>query len=131
MRSDSPSRTAAYMALFRAIESSRPADSRLFHDPLALAFQDRRLRLAAVTARLPSLGRLVPWYIDRRSPGPRPSGVVGTRAVDDAVREALVGGALSSSFWEPATTPAPTERSPASCSGAPRCPGSGGSALRS
>jgi hypothetical protein len=36
------SRTAAYMALF-AIESSRPADSRLFHDPLAVAFLDRRL----------------------------------------------------------------------------------------
>jgi hypothetical protein len=79
------------MALF-AIESSRPADSRLFHDPLAVAFLDRRLRLAAVTARLPSLGRLVPWYIDRRWPGPRPSGVVRTRAVDDAVPEALVGG---------------------------------------
>src|SRR5215218_6765613 len=69
-----------------AIESSRPADSRLFHDPLAVAFLDRRLRLAAVMARLPSLGRLVPWYIDRRWPGPRPSGVVRTRAVDDAVR---------------------------------------------
>jgi methyltransferase (TIGR00027 family) len=92
MRSDSPSRTAAYMALFRALESSRPADSRLFHDPLAVAFLDRRLRLAAVTARLPMLGRLVPWYIDRRWPGPRPSGVVRTRAIDDAVREALVGG---------------------------------------
>jgi methyltransferase (TIGR00027 family) len=80
------------MALFRAIESSRPADSRLFHDPLAVAFLDRRLRLAAVTARLPMLGTLVPWYIDRRWPGPRPSGVVRTRAIDDAVREALVGG---------------------------------------
>jgi methyltransferase (TIGR00027 family) len=92
MRSGSPSRTAAYMALFRAIESSKPADERLFEDPLALAFLDRRLRVVGLAARLPILGRLVPWYIDHRWPGPRLSGVVRTRAIDDAVREALVGG---------------------------------------
>src|SRR5882672_5198829 len=92
MRSDSASRTAAYMALFRAIESSRPADVRLFDDPLAPAFLDRRLRIASLAARLPIAGKLVPWYIDRRWPGPRPSGVVRTRAIDDAVREALIEG---------------------------------------
>jgi methyltransferase (TIGR00027 family) len=92
MRGGTPSRTAAYMALFRAIESGRPAGERLFHDPLAPAFLDRRLRTAARAARLPIVGRLVPWFIDRRWPGPRPSGVVRTRVIDDAVREALVEG---------------------------------------
>ena len=92
MRSNSASRTAAYMALFRAIESSRPAAERLFDDPLAPAFLDHRLRMAAYAARLPIVGQFIPWYIDRRWPGPRPSGVVRTRAIDDAVRRALRNG---------------------------------------
>jgi len=80
------------MALFRAIESAKPPNMRLFEDPLAIAFLHGRLRIAALAARLPILARLVPWYIDRRWPGPRPSAVVRTRAIDDAVREALVDG---------------------------------------
>src|SRR5919201_1358617 len=92
MRRSAPSRTAAYMALFRAIESARPARERLFHDPLAGTFLDHRLRAAALAARLPIAGRLVSRYIDRRWPGPRPSGVVRTRAIDDAVSEALRAG---------------------------------------
>src|SRR5919201_6439860 len=92
MRRSAPSRTAAYMALFRAIESARPARERLFHDPLAGTFLDHRLRAAALAARLPIAGRLVSRYIDRRWPGPRPSGVVRTRAIDDAVRDALREG---------------------------------------
>lgn len=80
------------MALFRAIESSRPAGARLFRDPLATAFLDPGLRLAAGAAALPMVGRLVPAYIDRRWPGPRPSAVVRTRVIDDAVRGALAGG---------------------------------------
>jgi len=92
MRAATPSRTAAYMALFRTIESSRPAEERLFDDPLAAAFLDRRLRMAAGAARLPMIGKLVPWFIDRRWPGPRLSGVVRTRVIDDAVRRALTEG---------------------------------------
>jgi methyltransferase (TIGR00027 family) len=92
MDAGSASRTAAYMALFRAIESTRPADRRLFADPLAARFLHRRLRIAAFAARLPAIGGLVPWYIDRRWPGPRPSGVVRTRVIDDAVRDAVVAG---------------------------------------
>jgi methyltransferase (TIGR00027 family) len=92
MRAEAPSRTAAYMALFRAIESSRPPADRLFDDPLASAFLDRRLGLAATVARVPVVGRLVPSYIDRRWPGPRPSGVIRTRVIDDLVRDALAAG---------------------------------------
>jgi methyltransferase (TIGR00027 family) len=81
-----------YMALFRAIESAKPARKRLFADPLAAAFLNRRLRIAALAARLPGIGQLVPRYIDRRWPGPRPSGVVRTRVIDDAVRDAFATG---------------------------------------
>jgi methyltransferase (TIGR00027 family) len=80
------------MALFRAIESNRPASSRLFEDPLASAFLDRRLRWAAAAARF-SLGRaIVPWIIDRGWPGPRGSAVVRTRMIDDALAGALTAG---------------------------------------
>src|SRR2546428_12693772 len=92
MLAGTASRTAAYMALFRAIESSKPANKRLFADPLAVVFLDRRLRLAALASRLPLIGGIVPWFIDRRWPGPRPSGVVRTRVIDDAVRGALSAG---------------------------------------
>jgi methyltransferase (TIGR00027 family) len=92
MHAGTASRTAAYMALFRAIESARPAGKRLFADPFAAAFLDRPLRLAAFAARFPVVGELVPRYIDRRWPGPRPSGVVRTRVIDDAVRDALAEG---------------------------------------
>jgi methyltransferase (TIGR00027 family) len=80
------------MALFRALETTRPAPARLFADPLALRFLHGRLRAAARLAALPVLGRLVPAAIDRRWPGPRPSAVVRTRAIDDALRAALARG---------------------------------------
>lgn len=76
---DSASRTAAYMALFRALETRRRGG--LFRDPYAARFLPRRLRA-------------VPWlpgaalYIDRRWPGARTSAVARTRAIDDLLAEA-------------------------------------------
>jgi len=93
MRDGTASRTAQYMALFRALETIRPERERLFADPQAPAFLDRGLRAAVTAARVPLLGGLVPAYIDRRWPGPRASGVVRTRVIDDAVRAALDDGA--------------------------------------
>lgn len=87
------SRTAEYMALFRALETARPVAQRLFADPLAAAFLgDRRLRAAVAAARLPGVGALVPALIDRRWPGPRASAVARTRLIDDALRAALARG---------------------------------------
>ncbi len=93
MRDGVASRTAQYMALFRALETIRPERERLFADPQASAFLDRGLRAAVTAARVPLLGGLVPAYIDRRWPGPRASGVLRTRVIDDAVRAALDDGA--------------------------------------
>lgn len=39
MKKDTPSRTAQYMALFRAIESVRSKNQRLFYDPYAVNFR--------------------------------------------------------------------------------------------
>jgi len=86
------SRTAQYMAFFRALESRRPAAERLFVDPVADAFLDRPLRAAVAAAALPGVGRVVPWALDRRIPGPRASAVARTRYIDDALRAAVAAG---------------------------------------
>lgn len=80
------------MALFRALETARPAAERLISDPLAAAFLTGPLRAAAALAAVPGVGRLVPALIDRRWPGPRPSAIVRTRVIDDALLAALARG---------------------------------------
>ena len=86
------SRTAQYVAFFRALESRRPVAERLFVDPVADAFLDRPLRAAVAAAALPAVGRAVPWLLDRRIPGPRASAVARTRYIDDALRAAVAAG---------------------------------------
>ncbi len=84
------SRTAEFMALFRALESvKRPRERRLFQDPFAALFLSPGVAAALSLARLPGIGPLVPWLIDRRWPGARSSGVARTRLIDDAVAWAL------------------------------------------
>lgn len=86
------SRTAEFMALFRALETSRPAGERLFADPLARNFLRPSLRVAVCMARLPMLGALIEWFIDRRWPGARTSGVARTRLIDGEIAAALQQG---------------------------------------
>ena len=92
MKSGAPSRTAEYMALFRALESARPDDERLFEDRAAASFLRPRLRAVAFAARFPPAHALVVALIDHRWPGPRLSGVVRTRVIDDFVTAAMHGG---------------------------------------
>jgi methyltransferase (TIGR00027 family) len=81
------------MALFRALESvRRPRARRLFQDPFAPLFLSRGPAAVLGLARLPALGSVVPWLIDRRWPGARSSGVARTRLIDDALSSALDDG---------------------------------------
>jgi methyltransferase (TIGR00027 family) len=89
VREGRASRTAEYNALFRALESSLPANRRLFEDPLASAFLTRPLSFVAELARLPGFRDFVPWFIDRRWPGTRTSVVARTRLIDDAIAGSL------------------------------------------
>ena len=89
MKEGQASRTAEYMALFRALESSLPAERRLFDDPLARTFLGPSLAFVARLARLPGLCDPVLRIIDNRWPGARTSGVARTRFIDDAVVAAL------------------------------------------
>ncbi|MCB0862866.1 MAG: class I SAM-dependent methyltransferase [Solirubrobacterales bacterium] len=90
---EGPSKTAEYVATFRAVESARPPGERLFSDPYAACFLEGRLALGARLARNPLGQRLVCRYIDRNWPGSRPSAVIRTRLIDDSVTAAIEGGA--------------------------------------
>jgi len=83
------SRTAEYMALFRALESRRGG---LIDDPFARAFLSPPLRVAVCAARVPLLGAAVPAFIDWRWPGARTSGAARTRLIDDAIVAAVRRG---------------------------------------
>jgi methyltransferase (TIGR00027 family) len=89
-----PSRTAGLVALYRAIESARPAETRLFEDLLAPAFLGWRFRWALRLSRLPLLGAALPWSaVDGHWSGPRGTVAVRTRYIDDALGQALASGA--------------------------------------
>jgi methyltransferase (TIGR00027 family) len=88
------SRTAELVALYRAIESSRSAATRLFEDPLALAFLGPRFRWALRAYRIPAIGAAMPWsVIDGHWSGPRGTVAVRTRYIDDVLGAALRRGA--------------------------------------
>jgi len=81
--------TAEYMALFRALESSRPESSRLFTDPFAPRFLHQWRKLFAVVARL-GVGRwIVERLLDKNAPGARAAGIARTKWIDEEVNAAL------------------------------------------
>jgi methyltransferase (TIGR00027 family) len=92
MREGKPSRTAEYMALFRALEHLRPPDARLFADPFARAFLSSRLRLVVALSQAPAVAELVCRFIDHRWPGARTSAVARTRFIDDRTCAAISQG---------------------------------------
>jgi methyltransferase (TIGR00027 family) len=85
------SRTAEYVALFRAIESSLPAKRRLFEDSVAKEFLGARFGLLATLCRVPGAADLIAGYIDRRWAGARSSAVVILGAGFDARAYRLPG----------------------------------------
>jgi methyltransferase (TIGR00027 family) len=83
------SRTAEFMALFRALESEQPAEKALFRDPFAAGFISPLLRRLVRWSGTPIGGWLLRTFIDRRWPGARTSGVARTRLIDDWVTEGV------------------------------------------
>jgi methyltransferase (TIGR00027 family) len=81
--------TAEYMALFRAIESARPAGSRLFCDPFASLFLHRWRKWIYRIARCDAGRRMVERLLDRGSPGARAAGIARTKWIDDEAARAL------------------------------------------
>jgi len=81
--------TAEYMALFRALESSRPVGSRLFVDSDAPLFLRGWRRWLHRLATLPAGRQIAERLLDSASPGARAAGVARTKWIDDEVTGAL------------------------------------------
>src|ERR1700730_15343228 len=81
--------TAEFMALFRALESSRPERSRLFRDPLAAIFLHQWRKWLYGIAQLDTGRRFVEQLLDRNAPGARAAGIARTKWIDDEVTRSL------------------------------------------
>jgi methyltransferase (TIGR00027 family) len=90
MKASKSSKTAAQMALSRAIENRRPAVERICEDPLAERFLDGAYRLLLV-ARPLRAG--VERFIERRFPGHHNYVLVRTRYFDEFLGAQLASGA--------------------------------------
>jgi len=86
------SRTAEYMAFFRALETVRPAGQRLIFDPFAALFLQTALAQAIRLAKIPGLRGLVERYADWRLPGARTSAIARTHLIDAAWNRAVSEG---------------------------------------
>ena len=86
------SRTAQYVAMYRAFETDERRRKPLFRDSHALGFLEPRLALLIYAARAPFVRGLIERYADRRAPGARTSVIARTAYIDDAVRGAVATG---------------------------------------
>jgi methyltransferase (TIGR00027 family) len=80
------------MALFRALESARPAGKALFCDALAEGFIDHAARLLVRASAVAALRVPLIALIDKSWPGARTSAVARTRLIDDWVIEGIAQG---------------------------------------
>jgi len=79
------SKTAKYIAMFRAIESTRSPGKRLFYDPYARLFISPYHRWGIKNCAVPGFRYLLCRYIDVRWPGGRTSVIARTRQIDEMI----------------------------------------------
>jgi methyltransferase (TIGR00027 family) len=92
MQPNQTSRTAEYMAFFRAVESLQPPGRRMVVDPFASAFLSPGLNRAVSLSRFSPVRTAVISYVDRRIPGARTSAIARTRIFDEVHSKALASG---------------------------------------
>jgi methyltransferase (TIGR00027 family) len=86
------SRTAQFVAMYRALETDERRRAPLFRDPHARGFLTPAMQLFVLAARAPVVRGWIERYADRRSPGSRTSAIARTAYIDDAVRAARADG---------------------------------------
>ncbi len=93
MIQDQASRTAQYMAFFRALETARASEFRLFEDRFAKSFLSPRLKFISELCKIPIINQLLWAFVDYRWPGALTSAIARTRFIDDEVKLELKSGA--------------------------------------
>ena len=88
----SASRTAGYVAFYRALETVERRRPRLFADPFATRFLSRPLKLFVAAARVSAAHGWIARYADHRAPGARASAIARTRFIDDVLRARVADG---------------------------------------
>src|SRR5689334_10627907 len=91
MKVDKTSRTAQYMAFFRALETKRSND-KLFSDPLAIHFLDSGLRLAVKLSNVPLFKTYLKNRIQKRIPGAYSSALARTKYIDELLERTIKDG---------------------------------------
>jgi methyltransferase (TIGR00027 family) len=86
------SRTAQYVALYRALETVERHRPPLFSDPFATRFLSPGLVRAVRAARTPAVHSLISRYADYRAPGARTSAISRTKIIDEVVLGAVGAG---------------------------------------
>lgn len=92
MKAGTASRTAQYMALFRALETRRPRGKRLFNDPYAIKFLDNKLKRVTRISSLPVARKIIQRIIFRKIPGALSSGLARTKYIDDLLKQSIDSG---------------------------------------
>lgn len=92
MKADKTSRTAQYMALFRALETTRSIESRLFSDTYAIHFLDTRLSLAVKASRFGFIRNYISGIIQKKIPGALSSGLARTKYIDELLQKTISDG---------------------------------------
>jgi methyltransferase (TIGR00027 family) len=86
------SKTAEYVALYRALETTEPRRPPLFRDPFAAGFLSPGLAFALRLARIRGCRAALETYADWRAPGARSSAIGRTRFIDDVIRREVGRG---------------------------------------
>jgi len=92
MKENTASRTAQYMAFFRALETVQSPKTRLFNDDNAIAFLDGGLKTACSIASIPILGSVIPRIVQNKSAGAMSAGIARTRYIDDQLKQIVDKG---------------------------------------
>jgi methyltransferase (TIGR00027 family) len=92
MKDNSISKTAQYIALFRAIETNQPKEKRLFKDDLAINFLDSYLKNSVKITTLPIVGELLINFIQRKGLGALSSSIARTKYIDDLLKQSIDNG---------------------------------------
>ncbi|MGN7823787.1 class I SAM-dependent methyltransferase [Chitinophaga sp. 22536] len=92
MKESASSKTAQYMALFRAMETTRSEKKRVFRDKYAHLFLSPGLKVAAWLSHLRVFRKVVENIIRKKIPGAYTSGIARTRLIDELLEEAVRKG---------------------------------------